>query len=298
MTDEGQRDGADLSATGARMTSPLRTVLLPDGRAVSCLGQGTWRMGEDSSARASEIAALRRGVELGLTLIDTAEMYGDGGAERLIGEALRSMRDQLFIVSKVYPQNAGGHALRRACENSLKRLSTDRIDLYLLHWRGNVPLKATVEGMAALRREGKIGAWGVSNFDADDMDELFAAGGADCATNQILYNLLRRGAEFDLLPEMAKRKIPAMAYSPIEQGRLPGAGALLDIAKRHRATTFQIALAWLLRKPDIIVIPKAATIEHVSANRAALDIALDKADLAALDQAFAPPRRKTPLAML
>jgi diketogulonate reductase-like aldo/keto reductase len=255
-------------------------------------------MGEDASARDSEIAALRRGVELGLTLIDTAEMYGDGGAERLIGEALGGMRDQVFIVSKVYPQNAGGHALRRACENSLKRLSTDRIDLYLLHWRGAVPLKATVEGMTALRREGKIGAWGVSNFDADDMDELFAAGGAECATNQILYNLLRRGAEFDLLAKMAERKIPAMAYSPIEQGRLPGSGALVDIAQRHRATTFQIALAWALRRPDMVVIPKAATIDHVNANRAALDVALDEADLAALDEAFAPPRRKTPLAML
>jgi diketogulonate reductase-like aldo/keto reductase len=280
------------------MTDALRTVLLPDGSAVPCLGQGTWRMGEDSSTRASEIAALRRGVELGLTLIDTAEMYGDGGAERLIGEALRGMRDQAFIVSKVYPQNAGGQALRRACENSLKRLSTDRIDLYLLHWRGNVPLKATVEGMTELQREGKIGAWGVSNFDTDDMDELFAAGGADCATNQILYNLLRRGAEFDLLPAMARRKIPAMAYSPIEQGRLPGSGALVDIARRRQATKFQVALAWVLRRPDIIVIPKAATIDHVNANRAALEIALNEADLTALDEAFAPPRRKTPLAML
>ena len=192
------------------MITPLRTVLLPDGRAVPCLGQGTWRMGENSSARASEIAALRRGVELGLTLIDTAEMYGDGGAERVIGEALRGMRDQVFIVSKVYPQNAGGHALRRACEKSLKRLATDRIDLYLLHWRGNVPLKETVEGMTELRREGKIGAWGVSNFDADDLHELAAAGGADCATNQILYNLLRRGPEFALLPEMASAQNPRL----------------------------------------------------------------------------------------
>ncbi|WP_246731825.1 aldo/keto reductase [Methylocapsa sp. S129] len=280
------------------MTADIARVRLPDGHLVPCLGQGTWRMGEDSSARAAEVAALRRGVELGLTLIDTAEMYGDGGAEDMLGEALRGLRDKVFLVSKVYPQNAGGAALRRACENSLRRLATDRIDLYLLHWRGGVALKATVAGMKDLQREGKIGAWGVSNLDADDMDELFAAGGTDCATNQILYNLLRRGPEFDLLPAMAKRKIPAMAYSPIEQGRLPKSGALADIARRYEATTFQVALAWVLRRPDIIAIPKAATIEHVTANRRALDIKLDEEALAALDQAFAPPRRKIPLAMI
>jgi diketogulonate reductase-like aldo/keto reductase len=280
------------------MTNDIPKVRLPGGHSVPCLGQGTWRMGEDSSARATEIAALRRGVELGLTLIDTAEMYGDGGAESLLGEALRGRRDEVFLVSKVYPQNAGGAALRRACENSLRRLATDRIDLYLLHWRGGVPLKATVEGMHSLQRDGKIGAWGVSNFDTDDMEELFAAGGTDCTANQILYNLLRRGPEFDLLPTMAKRKIPAMAYSPIEQGRLPKSGALADIARRCEATTFQVALAWVLRRPDIIAIPKAATIDHVNANRRALDIKLDAAALAALDDAFAPPRRKTPLAMI
>jgi diketogulonate reductase-like aldo/keto reductase len=204
----------------------------------------------------------------------------------------------VFLVSKVYPQNAGGHALRRACENSLRRLATDRIDLYLLHWRGAVPLRATIEGMEALRREGKIGAWGVSNFDTNDMAELVAAGGTACATNQILYNLLRRGPEFDLLPAMAARRIPAMAYSPIEQGRLPKSGALIDIARRCGATTFQVALAWVLRKPEIIAIPKAATIAHVDANRAALDVKLDTETLAALDEAFGPPRRKTPLAMI
>jgi diketogulonate reductase-like aldo/keto reductase len=280
------------------MTAEIRTVRLPDGQFAPCLGQGTWRMGEDSSARAAEIAALRRGVELGLTLIDTAEMYGDGGAERVLGEALRGLRDQVFLVSKVYPQNAGGAALRRACENSLKRLATDRIDLYLLHWRGGVPLKATVDGMKSLQREGKIRGWGVSNFNTDDMDELAAAGGTDCATNQILYNLLRRGPEFDLLPAMARREIPAMAYSPIEQGRLPKTGALADIALRLGATTFDIALAWVLRRPDVIAIPKAATIDHVTANRRALDVALDAEALAALDRAFRPPSRKTPLAMI
>jgi diketogulonate reductase-like aldo/keto reductase len=280
------------------LTAGTRTVTLPSGRRIAALGQGTWHMAEDPRRRADEIAALRLGIDLGMTLIDTAEMYADGGSEELVGEAISGRRDGLFLVSKVLPNHASRRGAIAACEGSLRRLGVDQIDLYLLHWRGNIPLQETLDAFEALVAAGKIGSWGVSNFDADDMDELFAAGGAECATNQILYNLLRRGAEFDLLPEMAKRKIPAMAYSPIEQGRLPGAGALLDIAKRHRATTFQIALAWLLRKPDIIVIPKAATIEHVSANRAALDIALDKADLAALDQAFAPPRRKTPLAML
>jgi diketogulonate reductase-like aldo/keto reductase len=255
-------------------------------------------MGEDGSARAAEIAALRCGVELGMTLIDTAEMYGDGGAELMLGEALRGLRDHVFLVSKVYPQNAAGAALRRACENSLKRLATDRIDLYLLHWRVAASLKTTIEGMTSLQREGKIGAWGVSNFDTDDMDELVAAGGAACAVNQILYNLLRRGPEFDLLPAMARRKIPTMAYSPIEQGRLPKTGALVDVARRYEATPFQIALAWVLRRPEIIAIPKAATAAHVRANRQALEIRLDGEALAALDQAYAPPRRKAPLAMI
>jgi diketogulonate reductase-like aldo/keto reductase len=280
------------------MAADIPNVRLPDGYLVSALGQGTWRIGENSSRRPQEIAALRRGVELGLTLIDTAEMYGDGGAEELLGEALRGLRDKVFLVSKVYPQNAGGQALRRACENSLRRLATDRIDLYLLHWRGGVPLKETVAGMKSLQKEGKIRYWGVSNFDAGDMEELFAAGGADCATNQILYNLLRRGPEFDLLPAMAARSIPAMAYSPIEQGRLPRSAILSGIAQRYAATTFHVALAWVLRRPDVIAIPKAATIDHVTANRAALDVKLDDEALAALDEAFAPPRRKTPLAMI
>jgi diketogulonate reductase-like aldo/keto reductase len=280
------------------MTADIRSVRLPDGASVPCLGQGTWRMGEDAARRAQEIAALRRGVELGLTLIDTAEMYGDGGAEELLAEALRGLRDKVFVVSKAYPQNGAGPALRRACENSLRRLSTDRIDLYLLHWRGSAPLAATVEGMIALQREGKIRHWGVSNFDADDMAELLAAGGAGCATNQVLYNLQRRGVEFDLLPAMAARAIPAMAYSPIEQGRLPTTGALAEVARRLGATANQVALAWVLRRPDVIAIPKAATIAHVTENRQAFDVKLDEAALAALDAAFPPPRRKTPLAML
>jgi diketogulonate reductase-like aldo/keto reductase len=280
------------------MTTMMRTVLLPNGQTVPCLGQGTWRMGEDSSRRAQEISALRYGVEVGLTLIDTAEMYGDGGAEQMLGEALRGLRDNVFLVSKVYPQNAGGAALRKACENSLRRLATDRIDLYLLHWRGGVPLKATVEGMASLKREGKIGSWGVSNFDVDDMAELADAGGSDRATNQILYNLVRRGPEYDLLPDLATRSIPAMAYSPIEQGRLPKSKVLTELSQQLGATLFQIALAWVLRRPDVIAIPKAATTEHVLSNRAALDVTLDDQALSALDAAFPPPRRKSPLAML
>jgi len=280
------------------VTADIRSVRLPDGALAPCLGQGTWRMGEDSSRRAEEIAAIRRGVELGLALIDTAEMYGDGGAEELLAEALRGLRDRVFLVSKAYPQNAAGPALRHACENSLRRLSTERIDLYLLHWRGGAPLNATIEGMTALQREGKISYWGVSNFDADDMAELLAAGGSHCATNQVLYNLERRGAEYDLMPAMAARAIPVMAYSPIEQGRLPKSGALAEVARRYGATTHQIALAWVLRRPDVIAIPKAATIAHVTANRQALEVKLDEAALAALDAAFPPPRRKVPLAML
>ena len=274
------------------------TIALPDGARVAQLGLGTWRMGERAAALQSEIAAIRRGVELGLTLIDTAEMYGEGGAERMLGEALRGLREKVFLVSKVYPQNAGGAALRRACENSLKRLATDRLDLYLLHWRGAIPLRETVESMTRLKETGKIRHWGVSNFDVDDLDELWAAGGSACAANQILFNLERRGPEFALLPWMAKRKCVGMAYSPIEQGRLPQSGPLGEVARRHGATVFQVALAWLLRRPDMIVIPKAATLAHVEANRAALDLRLDADDLVALDRAFAPPKRRAPLAML
>jgi len=283
-----------MSATSTK----LPTVELPNGERVAQLGQGTWKMGELPASLQTEIAAIRRGVELGMTLIDTAEMYGDGGAELMLSKALDGLRERTFIVSKVYPQNAGGAALRRACESSLKRLATDRIDLYLLHWRGSIPLGQTIDGMLELQRQGKIRHWGVSNFDVDDMDELWAAGGATCAANQILFNLERRGPEFDLLPWMARRKVPSMAYSPIEQGRLPKSGPLHEIARRHNSTVFQIALAWLLKRPDMIVIPKAATLAHIEANRAALELRLGAGDLAALDGAFAPPRGKSPLAML
>jgi diketogulonate reductase-like aldo/keto reductase len=255
-------------------------------------------MGEDARRRKQEIAALRAGVDLGMTLIDTAEMYGDGATETLLGEALRGVRDQVFLVSKVYPHNAGRGRIERACEASLRRLKTDRLDLYLLHWRGSAPLAETVEGMDALIVAGKIRRWGVSNLDPADMDELFRAGGEACAANQILYNVTERGAEFDLLPFLKDRRIPTMAYSPVGQGRLPRSPALAAIAARHGATVFQIALAWVLRDPAVIAIPKAAGEAHLKDNRRALDLALSPDDLAAIDADFPPPARKTRLAML
>lgn len=276
----------------------MRTVTLPDQTEVSALGQGTWRMGEDASRREQEIAALRTGIELGMTLIDTAEMYGDGATETLLGEALAGVRDQVFLVSKVYPQNAGRGRLERACEASLQRLKTDRLELYLLHWRGAVPLAETIEGMDALIRAGKIRRWGVSNFDRADMEELFLAGGQACGTNQILYNVTERGAEFDLLPLMAEHHMPVMAYSPIGQGALPSSPNLLAVARRHDATPFQVALAWVLRDPQVIAIPKAGTAAHVADNRRALDLSLTSEDLSAIDADFPPPTHKTRLAML
>jgi diketogulonate reductase-like aldo/keto reductase len=276
----------------------VRTVTLPDGETVPALGQGTWQMGERRAGRADEVAALRLGIGLGLTLIDTAEMYAGGEAERVLAEAICGRRNDIFIVSKALPGNAGRRSLPEACERSLRRLGTDRIDLYLLHWRGGIPLAETVEAFEALRRAGKIRHWGVSNLDTDDMAELIAAGGTACAANQILYNLERRGPEFDLLPFLARRRIPAMAYCPIFQGTLPKGGTLATVAARHGATPFQVALAWTLRQPDIIAIPKATRPEHVRENRAAADLALDAEDLAALDAAFPPPSRKRPLEMV
>lgn len=277
----------------------IPTVRLPDGAEVPALGQGTWRMGERSAARADEIAALRRGVDLGLTLIDTAEMYGDGDTEDLVGEALADLRERVFLVSKVYPHNATRRGVVEACERSLARLKTDRLDLYLLHWPGSVPLAQTVAGFGDLLRAGKIRRWGVSNFDVADMEDLVAVPGGDaCATNQILYNIGRRGPEFDLLPWMARRGMPIMAYSPVEQGRLPRSATLEDIARRHGADPYRIALAWLRRRGDVIAIPKATRLSHLEANRASADIVLDADDLAQIDEAFPPPRRKQPLDML
>ncbi|MEG3086316.1 aldo/keto reductase [Sphingomonas sp. PB4P5] len=276
----------------------MKTVTLPDGEKVPALGQGTWMMGERHDRRAAEIAALRAGVEQGMTLIDTAEMYGEGAAETLIAEALGDVRDALFLVSKAYPQNVSHQRLATACEASLKRLGTDRLDLYLLHWRGSVPLGETVEAMEALLSAGKIRHWGVSNLDTDDMVELRAAGGRNCATNQILYNLTRRGAEHDLLEWLSDHAMPAMAYSPVEQGRLLANPSLAKIADTINATAAQVALAWSMQRGNIIAIPKAGTVAHVQENRAAADLVLSEADLAALDGAFPRPNRRRPLEML
>jgi len=276
-----------------------RSVTLPSGEAVPALGQGTWQMAETSQRRTQEIEALRLGVELGMTLVDTAEMYGEGASEKLIDEALGPSRDRLFLVSKVYPHNASRKGVTEACERSLARLGTDRLDLYLLHWRGSVPLEETVAGFEDLRRSGKIRHWGVSNFDTADMGELFAVeDGTNCATNQVLYNVTRRGPEYDLIPWMAERRMPLMAYSPIEQGRLPKAGILREIGRRYEASPHQIALAWLLQKPGIIAIPKASSPSHVRDNHRALEIRLGPEDLSAVDAEFPPPKRKRPLEMI
>lgn len=276
----------------------MRSVRFPDGQTVPALGQGTWRMGEDPSRRRGETVAIRAGVDLGMTVIDTAEMYGEGATETFLGEALAGLRDKVFLVSKVYPQNASRSRMQRACEASLKRLRTDHLDLYLLHWPGTVPLQETVAAMQALRRAGKIRRWGVSNFDVDDMDELLSEGGQECVANQILYNVGRRGPEFDLLPWLDRRSVPAMAYSPVEQGKLLNDPALKQIGARHGAEPLQVALAWVLRRTDVLAIPKASAIEHVRENRAAADLELTPQDLEDLDRAFPPPRGKMPLAML
>ncbi|WP_337052186.1 aldo/keto reductase [Pseudoxanthomonas sp. USHLN014] len=277
--------------------SPIPTTRL-GGQEVPVLGQGTWNMGDDPARRKAEIEALQRGIDLGLRLIDTAEMYGEGASERLVGEAIQGRRDDVFVVSKAYPQNASRSRLPQACERSLRHLGTDHIDLYLLHWRGAVPLAETVEAMQALRQAGKIRHWGVSNLDVDDMEELIDAGGTHCATDQILYNLTRRGPEYDLLPWLEERQIAAMAYSPVEQGRLKGHAALQKVARRHSASDLQVALAWVLRRQGVIAIPKAASRAHVEDNAGALSLTLTDEDLADLDRAFPPPRAKRALEML
>jgi diketogulonate reductase-like aldo/keto reductase len=277
-----------------------RTVTLPDGTAVPALGQGTWHMGEHGRAAKAEVAALRLGIELGITLIDTAEMYGNGGAEEVVAQANAGQRDNIFLVSKVYPHNASRAGVQAACERSLKRLNTDRIDLYLLHWRGSHPLAETVSAFEKLRDESKIRYWGVSNFDVSDMQELMRIkAGTACATNQVLYNPDTRGIEHDLLPWCLQHRIPVMAYSPVGQGgQLLRSAALRDVAKRHNATPAQIAIAWGLRHPHVISIPKAVDPAHVRENVAAGDITLTDADLAEIDAAHPPPRGKQSLGML
>jgi len=279
------------------MTS-IPTISLPGGETVMALGQGTWHMGESAGRRKQEVAALRLGLELGLSLIDTAEMYANGVAEEIVGEAFAGRRDDIFIVSKVLAENATRRGTVAACERSLKRLKTDRIDLYLLHWRGSPPLADTLAAFAALMHDGKIRHWGVSNFDADDMAELWRLGGDAVATNQVLYNLTRRGIEHDLVPACRKRHVPIMAYSPIEQGRLLRHRALKEIGDRHGATPAQVALAWLLQQDGTIVIPKSSNEAHVRENRAAASVKLTVADLAALDAAFPPPKGPHTLEML
>jgi diketogulonate reductase-like aldo/keto reductase len=256
-------------------------------------------MAEDRRTRAVEIAALRLGLDLGLSLIDTAEMYGNGAAEELVAEAIGGCRDAVFLVSKVLPENASRRGTVAACERSLRRLRTDRLDLYLLHWRGDAPLEETLAAFASLARAGKIRHWGVSNFDVADMDELAGLrGGSAVATNQVLYNLARRGIEHGLLPRCRERGIPVMAYSPVEQGRLLSHRALATVAERLGASPAQVALAWALREDGIIAIPKAGTEEHVRENRSAAGLRLTEEDLAALDRAFPPPRGPRPLETL
>jgi diketogulonate reductase-like aldo/keto reductase len=277
----------------------MRTIRLPEGEEVPVLGQGTWGMGENGTARAGEVAALRQGLDLGMTLIDTAEMYGEGGAEEMVGEAVAGRREEVFLVSKVYPHNASRQGAIAACERSLKRLGTDRIDLYLLHWRGSYPLAETVAAFERLRRDGKIRHWGVSNLDADELEELLAVpDGARCAVNQVLYNLSRRGIEWDLLPWCRQRGMPVMAYSPIEQGRLPTSGVLAELGQQHGCSPFQVALAWVLHQEGVIAIPKASRLQHVAANARVLDLVLSGEELAAIDRCFPPPEGKQPLEML
>ncbi|MGI8891511.1 MAG: aldo/keto reductase [Chthoniobacterales bacterium] len=274
----------------------MKNATLPDGTEVPALGQGTWKMGIGEREKRDEVSALRLGIDLGMTLIDTAEMYGDGAAEELVADAIEGQRDGVFLVSKVYPHNASPDRLPATCARSLRRLRTDTIDLYLLHWRGNTPLAETVAAFEKLQTEGKIRRWGVSNFDVADMEELART---ECSTNQVLYNLEARGIEYDLLSWSERTRMPLMAYSPVGHGGgLLGHGALAEIARRHKATSAQVALAWVLRHPQIIAIPKSADPRHVRANAAAVELVLTEQDLSELDTAFPPPAQKIPLAML
>lgn len=281
------------------MSNPLASVALPSGVTVPALGLGTWNMGESEARAADEVKSLATGLDLGMTLIDTAEMYAEGGAETIVGKAISGRRDNVFLVSKVYPWNASFTGAIEACERSLKRMKTDRLDLYLLHWRGNHPLAETVAAFEQLQADGKIAAWGVSNFDTADMEELLAVpGGGNVAVNQVLYNLARRGIEFELLPWCRQRRIPIMAYSPIEQGRLAHHPNLIHVAKAHQATPTQVALAFVIAKKGVIAIPKSSHPDRVRENRDAASIQLTADDHAALDAIFAPPTRKKPLEMI
>jgi diketogulonate reductase-like aldo/keto reductase len=281
------------------MIDGLPTVTLRSGERVPALGQGTWHMGENRRRVAEEAAAVRLGIELGMTLIDTAEMYGSGGSEEMIARAIEGVRDDLFIVSKVYPHNASRSGVVAACERSLARLCTDRIDLYLLHWRGSIRLAETLQGFQHLQRDGKIRYYGVSNFDQRDMAEWVALpGGDNVAADQVLYNLSHRGPEWDLVPWCREHDVAIMAYTPLGQGSLLRDRTLTEVARRRGATPAQVALAWLLRQAGTIVIPKAASLEHMRENRGALDVVLTDEDLDALDRSFPPPKRPSRLSML
>ncbi|QIQ22480.1 aldo/keto reductase [Zophobihabitans entericus] len=277
----------------------MRQVTLPSGDLVPALGQGTWFMGENAHKQKQEITALQLGIDNGLTLIDTAEMYADGGAEKVVGLAIENRRDKVFLVSKVLPYHASLNGTIKACEASLRRMKTDYVDLYLLHWPGSIPLAETVNAMETLIKQGKIKHWGVSNFDVDDLLELenYVAS-KQLITNQVLYNLSRRGIEYDLLPWSEQYHLPTMAYSPIEQGRILKHPVLATLAQEHSVTPAQIALAWVLRRKDIIAIPKASSSEHVMDNINALKVVLSADDLATLDKAFPAPKRKQALEML
>jgi diketogulonate reductase-like aldo/keto reductase len=276
----------------------MKTLQLPSGKEIPILGQGTWRMGEKNSQKQAEIDALRLGIELGMTLIDTAEMYGEGGAEQVVAEAIADRRDKVFLVSKFYPYNASYQDVMKACDRSLSRLKTDYLDLYLLHWRGSIPLSETLEALQHLKQVRKILDYGVSNFDVDDMEEaLSLPGGNAIATNQVLYNLMRRGIEWDLLPWCKQCNIPIMAYSPVEQKAFVDRPELAAIASKYAATPTQIALNWLLRQDNVISIPKATNPNHIQENRAALDINLTEEDFQEIDRIFPPPKRKQTLAM-
>lgn len=278
---------------------PIRTIKLPSGEEIPVLGQGTWGMAEDPRRRADEIGALRQGLDLGMTLIETSEMYADGAAEELLAEAIAGRRGDVFLVDNVLPTNATRHGTILACERSLWRLKTDRLDLYLLHWRGQAPLEETLDAFIELVGAGKIRYWGVSNFNFSDLEELvLLPGGRDVATDQVLYNLMRRGIEYDLLPWCRKRQIPIIAYAPFEQGRLLDHHVLRHIADKYDVKPAQVALAWVLRQEDLSAIPRAGTRAHVIENRAALALRLTEDDLFTLDCAFPPPARPQPLEML
>lgn len=276
----------------------MQTLQLPSKRSIPLLGQGAWNMGEDPSKRDEEIAAIRLGLDLGMSLIDTAEIYGNGNSEKLIAEAIDKRRKEVFLVSKVMPENATFQGTIKACEGSLKRLKTDYLDLYLLHWRGSFPLKETFQAFNHLKKEGKILEYGVSNFDVSDLEDAKKAGGNEIAINQVLYNLVHRGIEHQLLPWSQKHHIPIMAYSPIEQGKLLDHPVLKKIGGRHSATPSQIALAWILLKEGVMAIPKAGNPAHIKENHAALKIKLTSEDLADLDEAFPLPKDSTTLEMI